>query len=316
MSGAIRMNPLSDLRRGYGSLADNLEDFDARRLRVQLGRTAIAFAQLLTLTLTSWANLTADVLGRVPSSYCDGPRWISLFCIGSDAPDELGRWLAVVVCVAVIAGVLPRWVSLLHAWVAVSMAVSLSLPDGGEAVAVFSCALLIGVVAPDGRAFAWRPAASRARPTLVAVSYAASLALCLQMAGIYFESGLAKLAVSDWANGSAVYYIARDPMFGGTGALGGLLQLATAHPAGTALFTWGTIALECLVAVSLLLPSRCKRYGLAGIIVMHAGIAVVMGLWSFSLIMIGTATVAAYALPSRAELGANPGAKQSIRSAA
>jgi len=290
------MDALRDLRAGFDTLAGNLDRFDGQSLRPQVGRSIIAIAQLLTLTLTTWPNLTADVLGRSPEMYCAGPRSISLFCLGSSAPSETGRWIAIAVCVLVLSGIYPRWTSVLHLWVAISMAVSLSLPDGGEAVAVFSCALLIGVLVPNGQMIAWRRPTSMAHPVATAVGYAASIALCLQMAGIYFESGLAKLAVEDWSNGSAMYYIVRDPMFGSVGAVGAVMDAITALPLGTAVLTWGTVVAECSIAVAFLLPHRFKRYGLAGVIVLHAGIAIIMGLWSFALVMIGTAVVASYDL--------------------
>lgn len=290
------MNIVHDIRAGFNTLTANLERFNGQSLRPQVGCSIIALAQLMTLALTSWPNLTADVLGRSPEMYCAGPRSISLFCLGSANPNETGRWIAITVCILVISGIYPRWTSILHAWVAISMAVSLSLPDGGEAVAVFSCALLIGVLMPNGKAVAWLPTGPAPRPVLDAVGYAASLALCLQVAGIYFESGLAKLAVPDWSNGSAMYYIVRDPMFGGVGVIGSAVAEITSHPLGTALFTWGTIIGECSIAVAFLLPHRFKRYGLLGVCVLHAGIAIIMGLWSFALVMVGTAVVASYSL--------------------
>ncbi|MFJ3385344.1 MULTISPECIES: sporulation-delaying protein SdpB family protein [unclassified Curtobacterium] len=293
------MTPIRDLHAAFNALAANLERFDGQSVRPQVGRSIIALAQLMTLALTTWPNLTADVLGRTAEGYCAGPRSISLFCLGSAAPQESGRWIAMVVCALVISGVYPRWTSILQAWVAISMAVSLSLPDGGEAVAVFSCALLIGVLLPNGKTFGWGRSAPAERPVLIAVGYAASLALCLQIAGIYFESGLAKLAVADWSNGSAMYYIVRDPMFGGVGPLGSVLAAVTANPLGSAVLTWGTILAECSIAVAFLLPHRFKRYGLLGVIVLHAGIALIMGLWSFALVMVGTAVVASYDLRPR-----------------
>lgn len=292
-----------DLLGGYNSLAHNISRFDGRSVQAQIGRSVIALGQLLTLTLTSWPNLAASVLGHPAEMYCDGVRGISMFCLGSPTPTEWGRWIGIAITILVISGVLPRYVAVLQAWLAVSMSVSLSLPDGGEAVAVFSCVLLIMVMLPNDRLIAWLPRDKyEPSPQLTAIAYAGSLALCLQLAGIYFESGLAKLAVADWANGSAMFYITRDPMFGAAGAVGSTLHWFTSFPLGTALLTWGTIVLECTLAILFLCPSRLKRYALAGAIILHLGIAVSMGLWSFSLVMVGTAIAASYSLsPIRQE---------------
>lgn len=297
---SVHLNPIADLRRGFNALADNIPFYRGRSVQVQVGRTVIALGQLLTLTLTQWANLTADVLGRTPETHCAGVRQISLFCVGNSTPSELGRWVGIMIALLVISGFFPRFTSILHAWLAVSMSVSLSVPDGGEAVAVFSTVLLVGVLVGDSRINGWSRNTGRvASGHLKAIGYAASIALCLQLAGIYFESGLAKLAVPDWANGSAMFYIVRDPMFGSVGPLGSALQWITSAPLGTAMLTWGTILLEVTLAVLFLCPAPLKKYALVGVIVLHLAIAVSMGLWTFSLAMIGTAIVAAYTLSGR-----------------
>lgn len=291
------LTPIADARQVFDSLVGNIPRLRTHSRRIQLGRSLIAFAQLLTLSLTSWPNLTADVLTRTPGLYCSGARAISLFCLGSSTPNEIGKWIGIAITVVVIAGVLPRYTSILHAWLSLSIAISLSLPDGGEAVAVFSTFLIIFIAMPDERVIAWttryrQPTSIR----LAAIAYAGSIVLCLQLAGIYLESGLSKIAVGDWANGTAMFYVTRDPMFGAAGPLGAAAQWFTSAPLGTALLTWGTIALECCIAVFFLLPARYKIYGLAGATVLHLGIAILMGLWSFGLIMIGTAAAAAYQL--------------------
>ncbi|WP_183091953.1 sporulation-delaying protein SdpB family protein [Mycetocola lacteus] len=267
---------------------------------MQLGRSIIALGQLVTLALTSWQNLTTEVLSIEPATYCAGVRRTSLFCLGSETPQEFGRWIGIVIATLVIAGVFPRILAVAHLWLALSMNISLSLPDGGESVAVFATAFLVLIELTERRRWGWHHAqagpVSLPRSGLRAISYAGSLALCIQLAGIYFESGLAKLAVPEWVDGSAMFYITRDPMFGTVGWVGDILQAATMLPVGTALLTWGTIAMECTIAVFLLLPSRYKRYALLGVILLHVGIGVAMGLWSFAATMIGTALIAAYSL--------------------
>ncbi len=283
------------------TLVSNLGRYNPLAIRLQIGRSIIAVAGLLTLSLSSWANLTASVLGRSETLHCAGPRQLSLFCLGSDSPSELGRWLGIAVLVLVLSGLLPRVVSVLHLWVAFSMNVSLSLPDGGEAVATFATAFLAGILVADNRICAWLPPRHQPSERLRAISYAVALGLCLEIAGIYFESGLSKIAVSEWADGSAMYYILRDPYFGATGAIGGVLKAVSASPLGTALLSWGTILTEILIALLFLLPWRWKKIGLVLAVGLHLGIAVVMGIWSFSLTMIGLVLIAAYSLRTAEE---------------
>jgi antimicrobial peptide system SdpB family protein len=290
------MNPVHDVQAAFGKLTASMARFNPLARNVQIGRTIIAVAQLVTLTLTTWPNLTTDVAGRDATGYCAGIRAASLFCLGSDTPHIVGWWVGSSILLLVIAGIYPRLVAILHAWLALSMNASLSLPDGGEAVAVFATIILILVAFADPRFCAWCQRDAKVSMHLRAVSYAGSIALCIQLAGIYFESGLAKLAVDDWVSGNALYYIVRDPYFGASGALGSLLRWLTDQPIGTATLTWGTSVIECAIAVFLLAPWRYKRYALLGVVILHLGIAVALGLWSFSLIMIGASAVASYEL--------------------
>lgn len=305
----MRLTPpklLSDVRDVFGLLIANIPRFDPTSRRIQIGRSMIAGAQLSILTLTTWPNLTADIVGRASEGYCGGGlRKVSMFCLGGDSPQSAGVWVGVIIALLVIAGFAPRVTAPLHAWMAISMNASLSLPDGGEAVASFATVILVLICLPDNRLFAWSRARKPISRPLGAVAYAASIGLCIQLAGVYFESGLAKIAVSEWLDGSAMYFIVRDPYFGATGVVGAVLRSLTDIPAGTALFTWGTIVLECVLAILLILPSRWKQYAFVGVAVLHLGIAVALGLWSFSLIMVGVACVATYRLmpPTPREAG-------------
>lgn len=284
----------TNLRSAFYVLADNAQRFNPLGMHLQLGRSLIAFAELLTLVFTSWPNLTADVLQRTPAGYCEGPRAISLFCLVGNEPTELGRWIGVAIALVVISGLLPRYTSSLHVWLALSMNASLSLPDGGESAANFATIFIAVIAVSDARLIAWRAPARAAGPRLRQISYAASLGLCAQLAGLYYESGLSKLAVPEWLDGSALYFIVRDPYFGASGPVGDILQWFTNYPGGTSLLTWGTIFTECLIATLFLLPSAWKQYALVLVIALHLGIAGALGLWSFSIVMVGAAIVACY----------------------
>ncbi|KHK96035.1 hypothetical protein LK09_16935 [Microbacterium mangrovi] len=104
-----------------------------------------------------------------------------------------------------------------------------------------------------------------------------------------------------------MYFILRDPYFGPSGSVGDIMRTVSDTAPGTAILTWGTIILECVIGVLLLSSWHWKKYALALIVTLHLGIAICLGLWSFALVMMGTGTVAAYRLRSRphATLSAN-----------
>jgi antimicrobial peptide system SdpB family protein len=110
---------------------------------------------------------------------------------------------------------------------------------------------------------------------------------------IYLQSAVAKLFVEDWVNGSAEFYIVRDPMFGASGFLRDVLIGATSIPLIVAAATWGPIIAELAIGMLILGPSRWRRLGLRMVLALHIGIVVTMGLWSFAVTMIGGVVVAA-----------------------
>lgn len=283
-------------------LSAAVSQFDPTAMSVQVGRAVIALAQLSVLTLTPWERLTPQILGQPQAPFCQGLGRISLFCM---VPPTHVIWALVassIVLLLVIAGILPRYVGLAHVWVSFSIALSLGLADGGEQVAQVCTVLLAVVVLADGRLCAWIPQQRDLKPVLRGVAFAAWWMLRLQLVGIYAQSGLAKLGVEDWLNGSAMYYIVRDPSFGASGPVGYVMREVTSLPVGVAALTWGSIVLELLIAVLLLRGPRHRGIALAMSVALHVSILVSIGLWSFALIMIGAMIIAAGVWP-RARIG-------------
>ncbi|WP_129787746.1 HTTM domain-containing protein [Promicromonospora panici] len=129
------------------------------------------------------------------------------------------------------------------------------------------------VVAPSGR-----PGRGQVRNL---VHNAAVLAVGAQICLAYVLSGLFKLLGDEWRDGSAVYYPLSLPQFRPWPVLADLVAGSEwLVPA----VSWGTLALQ-LAFPLLLLQRHLRTAGITGALVMHAGIAVVMGLPFFSLFM-------------------------------
>ena len=277
------------------SLARTLSEFDPRLLSFGVGRSLIALAQFSTIVFTSPEALFQSVLGQGDAPACVSVNVVSLFCIGDDAiPLWLRQTLVAAMLVLVASGYRPRYTVILHAWIAFSIAGSIALPDGGDQAARVICILLIPIGLADNRVWHWsRPSLQRPNPRMNAVSLAGMVALRLQIAIIYFQSGVAKLFVDDWANGSAEYYIVRDPMFGAAGSIKTALEALTSNPAILAGATWGPIVAEVAIATLILGPESWRRWSLRVVVALHVGIILTMGLWSFGATMIGGVAIAA-----------------------
>ncbi len=114
------------------------------------------------------------------------------------------------------------------------------------------------------------------------------------------------MGVPHWVDGTAMYYIVRDPMFGSTGPVGWLLYHVTDSSLGVVAVTWGSILVELAIAACLLMPGRIGgKPALVLDICFHASIIAAIGLWSFGSIMIASVLVATIA-PSRRRVSNQP----------
>lgn len=109
----------------------------------------------------------------------------------------------------------------------------------------------------------------------------AVLAVGAQICLVYVFSGLFKLQGEEWRDGSAVSYPLLLPQFRPWPPLA---DLVVSHGWLVAALTWGTLALQ-LTFPLLLLQRHLRLAAVGGALLMHAAIAVVMGLPFFSLFM-------------------------------
>lgn len=264
--------------------------FEAQTRSFAIGRSIIALAQLTLLVFTPPSQYFQPILGEPDSPQCGGVLAATAYCI---ADKTLGLWLGHVLCglvvVAVISGVYPRWTAWLHVWVTFSIGFNFALTDGGETVAQFATLLIAIVSVADTRRNHWQATVLDMGQNRRALSWVGWNAARIQLAFIYFYSAGAKLSVDRWVDGSAFYYFVRDPMFGASGPLKTILVEATRNPVFVAGLTWSGIVLQFAIAILILRGPKSRLVALGIDCVLHIGILSAMGLWSFSLTMIGFA---------------------------
>ncbi|MCF3106589.1 HTTM domain-containing protein [Streptomyces roseoverticillatus] len=289
--------------RPASALDKALSRFDPRTVWFGWGRTLIATAHLITLALTPTAALLHPLLNESPYPHCQKALAVSAYCVGGDAvSQEWRRWIMVILLAVVASGYRPRWTVWIHAWLLYSIGVSIALPDGGEAIARVAGLLLIPMGLADDRRWHWQRPSTPIGPTARGTAFAAVWALRVQLVILYVQSGVSKFGVPDWLNGSAEYYILRDPIFGAAEPFEGPARWLSGHGLTLGLLTWGGIVIELVIAAFLVGPERLRKAAFVLDVVLHASIIATIGLWSFSLIMIGCAAVAA--APDRTPLAA------------
>jgi sporulation delaying protein B len=177
--------------------------------------------------------------------------------------------------------------------VSFSFQASATIPDGGDQLSALLTLLLLPIALTDERKWHWSfPKGCNLPPTTNKetlrriTARMAFLLIQLQVAAVYFHSSISKLAVEEWANGTAMYYWLIHPTFGVPYWLRGIVYALVTTPIGVACVTWGVVVFEFLLAIGVLFSLRSRCFLLQAGIVFHCAIAVLMGLTSFSVVMI------------------------------
>ncbi|MFG3442568.1 sporulation-delaying protein SdpB family protein [Nonomuraea sp. NPDC047897] len=247
-------------------------------------RTLVAAATLTTLLASDTATLFRPAAGVPGYPHCDGLAGAGLFCV-MDA--DVAHPVAIAILLLACSGWRPRLTALPHWWATVSFQASTTIPDGGDQVAAVLTLLLLPLALTDDRAWHWQRGDEVRDEAASLVAWSALLVIRVQVAGIYLQASMAKLGREEWADGTALYYWLSDPLFGVPGWAAPLLAPVLAHPLGVTLLTWGSIAVEFALVMGLVARRVVRPYLLAAGVFLHASIAVLMGLGSFSLAMIG-----------------------------
>lgn len=261
-------------------------------------RSLLALSTLLSLAFTSQEILFTPALDIETVPVCVGLGGsFSLFCVVGDQL-WLARWLAIAILIVVISGWRPRITGVLHWWVCFSLVNSVLLIDGGDHVALVLAFLLLPITLTDPRRshFARRayaeqtaqsPPASSGEAIRRLVASSSHLAIRFQLAILYLHAAFAKCAVTEWQNGTALYYWLVDPQYGVADWLQPAIFPLLRLPFVVAPMTWAVIAFEFALFAGLLAERRYRPILLCGGLLLHAGIALFHGLISFSLAMSG-----------------------------
>jgi antimicrobial peptide system SdpB family protein len=254
-----------------------------------VARSLLALSTALTLAVNPTATLfLRGAVTQADPPLCNGLRAIDPFCLVPAAHLEVARWLCVLALLVVASGWRPRLTGVMHWWIAFGLHGSANILDGGDNVCAVLTLLLVPVTLTDRRAWHWQRGQADDESVLVRlVAWSALLVIRLQISGIYFHAALAKTAVAEWGDGTALYYWLLHDEVGAPRWLVPLAQAFLRNPVAVTLMTWSVVILEFLLSAALLMPKRRWRPLLFAGLALHAGILVVQGLFSFSLAMAG-----------------------------
>lgn len=253
-----------------------------------VARTLLALATLLTL-----AYNPSNVL------FLEGPQCgfpLSAFCILPASHFEVSRWGSVLLLAVVASGWRPRVTGLLHWWISASFFMSASVVDGGDHVTGVLTLILIPLTITDPRPWHWQKLPRwRLTPSIV-VGWSSLVVVRVQMAGLYLHAFVAKTGVEEWVDGTALYYWFNDNDFGLPGLMRVVAEPFLSNWAVVSAITWGSLLVEIVLFLGLAVSPRVRVWLFGLGVMFHGLIAVCMGLWSFSLAMVGALVL--YLLPA------------------
>ena len=149
--------------------------------------------------------------------------------------------------------------------------------------------LLIPVTLTDSRRWHWEvaPLGSRRYGSKVSaiIANSALLVIRVQVALIYIIACTAKLGVTEWRNGTAVYYWFLHPVFGLPGYLRSYFVPFLENRVVVTLMTWSVFSLEAVLFAGLFMHKDGRRILLRIGIIFHFMIVIALGLFSFFLAM-------------------------------
>ncbi len=282
--------------------------FDPRSAIFDCARSLLALAQLSLILFTADRDLIFTVPHPGGPGPCGGVDGISIWCVtgGEQSSNPVARVVVVTVLIAVVIGVKPRWLCIPHWYVAFSITASVTIADGGAAIAEIVCALLIPQCLGDTRRNHW----SRNKPPLApgwrGSAYAGHLVLRLQVAIIYLDAAITKGWHPAWRHGQALRIIMQDPQFGAPHPVRSLVGGLLAYSWVGSILTWSVLIIEIGIGVSMFCAVTVRRYALLAAVVLHLFIAVLMGLFCFALTMMAVVALATPSpFPRKAAIGAD-----------
>jgi antimicrobial peptide system SdpB family protein len=249
-------------------------------------RTLLALGTLLTLVFNDISTLFGTPDGLLHDKHAIS--WFAsanLFVLGS-MHLEWARWLAVLILAVTASGWRPRITAFPHWWITWSLWTACIPVDGGDQLGAVLTLLLLPVALTDTRKSHWQHTVSHIRAVWQIRFASVAVILCrVQVAAVYFHAAIGKLGVEEWRDGTAVWYWFLDPAIGAPRWAHDVLAKALANPWIVVGITWGTIALELLLAAALFYSMRYRKQLFPCALLFHVGIVLVHGLASFAFAM-------------------------------
>jgi len=244
-------------------------------------RTLLAISLLVTLLFNDIESLYAEHLFNIATPDY-GIFRINLFFAFPYGNLWIPKLISICILIVVISGYLPQITGILHWWVSYSFFNSAIIVDGGDQINSVLAFLLIPVTLLDNRMNHWSPAKQNSNPYKNLLAWGCFLLMELQGAVLYLQAGIEKpYKVSEWRDGSAIYYWLNHNMFGTNEFFLNLLNPLLTNSFFAFTINWAVIAFELTLFGAFFMPPKRRVLLLPIALCFHFLILVLHGLFSF-----------------------------------
>ncbi|WCT13505.1 sporulation-delaying protein SdpB family protein [Mucilaginibacter jinjuensis] len=253
-----------------------------------VGRSVLAIGTLITLIFNSDVTLFGDIHSQGFLNYkVIGLANFSLFYV-LKAHIFYAKIVSIAILTLTLSGWRPRYTCILHWYVAFSFNLFTQVADGGDQITSVLTFLLIPICLLDNRKNHWTAGSLLTKNVYLGlIRYFVYILIRLQVAILYFDAAIEKFKITEWVNGTALWYWFNDPIVGLNSFWKPLLLPALKNPVFVTLLTWTPVGFELLLFLGLTIKKGYRPYLLILGIGFHFVILVIHGLVSFFFAMSG-----------------------------
>lgn len=259
-------------------------------------RVVIAIGTLITFIFNNSTILFSNQLYHYNSLGNDFLTRINFFSLFIDHLN-LARIIAIGILLSVIAGWRPRITGIFHWYITYSFYQSCNYLDGGDQIASILSLFLIPFCLLDNRKWIWEKHRTVLKSYWNIFLNILYFVIRLQVCIIYFQAGIAKMGVTEWVNGTAIYYWSANSSYGAPDWLRPFVISVLSNAYLVVLITWGTMIFEVILGMSIMMKRNNWNWKILLVIgiLFHFGIIIIHGLISFFFSM--TACLILYLYP-------------------
>lgn len=193
-----------------------------------VGRSLIAIGTLTVFIFTDFNFLFDELALKIIGNSNFLHNKVNLFGLLGYNNLILSKVVSIMILLSVIVGYFPQITGVLHFWVTHSFHSASSILDGGDQIATILTAMLIPISIMDRRKNHWSNPTNQSNLSIIWGKLILKI-ISFQVSFIYFNTAVEKLyKLSEWRNGTAMYYVFNGEYFGLRDFfLGFLVQLST-----------------------------------------------------------------------------------------